>query len=123
MRATVPDGDDNTPWRWKAVDVAVRLAMPILLGVSAWAGLAITDHDKRIGVIEATRYTKDDRAKDVERRAAERAAERRDQEMQRVALLAALGEIRVILARVDEGSKSALDRLNKIEVKLESRPR
>ena len=47
-------------WRWKALDVAVKIAMPILLGVSAWTATTILDLDKRVQIIEATRYTRDD---------------------------------------------------------------
>ena len=47
-------------WFFTSFEVAMRIAMPILLGVSAWAFTNILDHEKRLTVIESTQPTRDD---------------------------------------------------------------
>ena len=53
----IKDAVEAAGWRWKALDVAVKITMPILLGVCAWTATSILDIDKRVSHIESTRYT------------------------------------------------------------------
>lgn len=91
---------EATEWRWKAVDVAVKIAMPILLGVTAWTATSLLDHDKRLNVIEATRYTQRQAAED-------RASDRLVSDKERQEITRALSEIKILLARLEEKIKPA----------------
>lgn len=41
-------------------DVLVKVSVPLLLGVAGWTFTSLQDHEKRLNVIEATRYTRKD---------------------------------------------------------------
>ena len=99
----IKDAVEAASWRWKALDVAVKVAMPILLGVSAWTATTIMDLDSRVKIIEATRYT------------------RRDAERERASITSLLAEMKVILARIEESDKQTARRLDQIEAKLQQR--
>lgn len=43
---------------WKVVDMVIRISMPVLYVSFGWAAATLTDHDGRIRVLEATRYTR-----------------------------------------------------------------
>lgn len=49
---------------FKIISLAVTITYPVLLGISSWAVFEIVDHDKRIEVMESTRYTKENAADD-----------------------------------------------------------
>lgn len=66
------------------VDVAIKVAFPILSGVSGWAFMQLRDHDQRLRTLEATVQTKDKAAQDL------------------AVVNAGLSEIRVTLARIEE---------------------
>lgn len=89
-------------WRWKALDVAVKVSMPILLGISAWTATTLLDHDKRLEVIEATRYTRED------------AERERDQ------IRDALGDIRVLLAQKASSDRALQEDVAEIKQALKS---
>ena len=102
-RTYVRDALSDSTWRWKAMDVAMKVAMPVLLGISAWTMTNLMDLDKRVGVLEATTVT---------RRAA-------DKERAQVTQL--LLEVKVILARIEESDKQTARRLDQIERRLGDR--
>jgi hypothetical protein len=110
LASEVQDAVDAASWRWKALDVAVKIAMPILLGVAAWTATTVLDHDKRLNVIEATRYTQEHAAADL-----------RERDKERASIVAALAEIKVLLARLEEGDKATAARLAQIESELRAR--
>lgn len=49
----------------KLFDVAIRVSIPPLLGVAGWAYTSINDLQGRVHYIEQTRYTQEDRDKDM----------------------------------------------------------
>lgn len=98
VTSEVKDAIDAASWRWKAMDVAMKVAMPILLGISAWTATTLLDHDKRLNVIEATRYTQQQASLD-------RAMDRSNAEKERQAITRALSEIKILLARLEEKIK------------------
>lgn len=51
------------------LDICVKVAFPILLGFSGWAGAMLLDHEKRVTVIEKNYITKEDAAEDREKAA------------------------------------------------------
>ena len=106
----IKDAVEAASWRWKALDTAMKVAMPLLLGISAWTATTLLDHDKRLSHIEATRYTQRDAD-----------GERRRHNEQRAQISLVLSEIKVILARIEESDKATAKRLDKIEAKLEGR--
>jgi hypothetical protein len=55
-------------------DLLMKLAFPILLGVSGWAGMSIMDHESRIDVLEASRYTPAQARQDAKEARSERDA-------------------------------------------------
>ena len=77
--------------RWALLDVVVKVSMPILMGVSAWAGMMVLDHESRLDVIEATRYTRDNAA-----------AERRDGEEERRTISLTLSRLEILLGQMAE---------------------
>lgn len=85
---------------WDRVDLLVRATWPILLGVTAWAGAKLLDHDNRLTTIEASRYTQ-----------AEAKADRRAANAERRAIAASLTKIEVSVAREQEATRSLNDRL------------
>lgn len=92
---------DAEGWRWKALDVAVKIAMPIMLGISAWSATTLLELDKRVQILEATRYTKDDAARERE------------------GLKEALNDIKILLARQGASVEEVRKGLQKLEVKVE----
>lgn len=56
----IKEAIEAASWRWKAIDTAVKIAMPILLGISAWMGSMLFEADKRIELLERTAMTKKD---------------------------------------------------------------
>ena len=68
----------------EALDVAIKLGFPILLGISGWAFTTLRDHDQRIRTLEATSQTKEDAAQ------------------VRAETFEVLSEIKVTLARIEE---------------------
>lgn len=68
----------------EALDMAIKVAFPVLLGVSGWAFATLRDHDQRIRTLEATSQTKDQAASDLTN------------------VREALSDIRVTLARIEE---------------------
>jgi len=90
-------------WRWKALDVVMKVSMPILLGISAWTATTILDLDKRVTYIESTRYTVHDARADRD--------EVRD----------ALNEIKVLLAHQSATAEDVKKGLEKLERRLDSR--
>lgn len=101
---------------WKSVLVAlVKLfgvlmaaTWPILLGVSSWAGAKLLDHENRIVMIEASRYTTKDAKQD---------RERRDVAAKEIA--SSLTEIKVALAKEQAESAQTRERLSAIDRKLD----
>ena len=123
--------------RWRGLrllaGVLVGLAMPILMGTSSWAVLAILDGEKvtqaveqhakerdaelsaRLKVIEATRYTQAQAQADQRAQAAALAAsekERRDTTAQTMALLK---DLAVSSARIEAGMEARSEKLQGIE--------
>lgn len=66
------------------LDVATKVAFPILSGVSGWAFMQLRDHDQRLRTLEATVQTKDQAAQDL------------------ATVNSGLSDIRVTLARIEE---------------------
>lgn len=66
------------------LDVVIKVAFPILSGVSGWAFMQLRDHDQRLRTLEATVQTKDQAAHDL------------------ATVNAGLSDIRVTLARIEE---------------------
>lgn len=99
----IKEAIESSTWRWRALDVAMKVAMPILLGVSAWAATTVLDHESRLKVIENTRYTDREASRD------------------RGLLVKALGELRIEVTRNGETSKAILRRLDKIEAREDAR--
>lgn len=119
----VESGEGSAParqepdWRWRSLDVVMRLAFPVILGISSWAGMAVLDHESRLDVIEATRYTRDDAAA---------AREKREGELR--AVLSAIADLRTVVERGQEAAKAASvatgeikQRLDRIEDELRKR--
>jgi hypothetical protein len=77
-----------------AIEVGLRGAVAILLGVAGWAYTAVSDHERRLTIIESTRYTHHDAR-------ADREATQRE-----------LSKISELLSRLDE-------RLHALQVRLE----
>ena len=48
-----------------SLEVAMKLALPFLLGMAGWTFTSITDHDRRLLKIEATRYTREMATSDI----------------------------------------------------------
>lgn len=95
-------------WRWKALDTASKIAMPILLAACGWLFLSLQNEAKarqdlegRVQVIEATRYTSKEAGEE------------------RKALAGVLSDLKSEMARSEERDKTILRRLDKIETKLE----
>lgn len=55
--------EQGTPTR--IVDVSIRVAVPILLGIAGWTATTLVDHEARLRLIEGTRYTVADRDRDI----------------------------------------------------------
>lgn len=49
----------------KLLDLAIKIAFPILLGCSAWTFNTMWDHEGRITHIESSRYTREDADKSL----------------------------------------------------------
>lgn len=81
-------------------EVSQKVALPIALGMAAWALTAIQDHESRIVRIEATRYTIQDARADRDKAADARGALER-----------ALVRQEQILVELDRRSAEILDRL------------
>lgn len=79
--------------RWAVLDVVVKVSMPILMGVSAWAGMMVLDHESRLDVIEATRYTQ-----------ANAASDRKDGEAERQAIVVALAELKILVGQLRDAN-------------------
>lgn len=75
------------------LDVAIKVAFPILSGVSGWAFMQLRDHDQRLRTLEATVQTKDQAAQDL------------------ALVNAGLSDIRVTLARIEERLHSKQTRI------------
>jgi len=98
----IKEAIDNASWRWKALDIAIKISMPVLLSMAGWGFMEIQDLDKRVGVIEATRYT------------------RRDAENDRRETQQILQEIKVILAGREPVLKDLQESMKKVEARLDS---
>lgn len=99
----IKEAVEAASWRWKALDIAVKVAMPLLLGISAWTATTILDLDKRVTHIESTRYTVHDARAD------------RDEVRE------ALNEIKVLLARQSASVEDLKKGLEKLERRLDAR--
>lgn len=72
----IPESDTRT-FRVQAatiLEVAQKVALPILLGVAGWTFTNMRDHELRLTRIESTRYTQKDAEADRAAAAKERAA-------------------------------------------------
>lgn len=49
----------------KILDLAIKIAFPILLGCSAWTFNTMWDHEGRLTHIESSRYTREDADKSL----------------------------------------------------------
>lgn len=99
----IKEAVEAASWRWKALDIAMKVAFPILLGISAWTGTTIMNLDKRVEIIEATRYSRKDARDD------------RDE------IKDVLRDIKVLLARQEASVDDLKKGLEKLEKRLDSR--
>ena len=65
-----PNPDSTTESAVRAVlmrvfEGAMRIAVPLLLGIAGWTMTTLVDHESRLRYIEGTRYTLVDRDRDV----------------------------------------------------------
>lgn len=80
--------------QWAAsIDMGIKVAFPILLGISGWAFMTLQDHEQRIVVIESSRYT------------------RKEADAANSALRSELAHISNTLARIEERVSSLTQRL------------
>ena len=96
MLATETKEKLSTAW-----DVAVKIAMPILLGISSWTGTTLLDHENRLTTIEASRYTSSDGEED------------------RAALAEALTDLKLTVQSNESTNAAILHRLERVERLLE----
>lgn len=71
----------------EVLDVAIKVAFPVILGISGWVMTSLRDHDQRIRTLEATSQTKDEAARSL------------------AEVSAVLADIRIMLARIEERLK------------------
>lgn len=82
-------------------EVAMRIAVPILLGALAWQIRSTMDHEHRLTTIEASRYTAQDAARD------------------RNVMTTEIGGLKVETARAAQAAESVSQRLGRMEDKLD----
>lgn len=112
-------------WRWRTVDAAVRIAMPILLGCVGWQVNEWLAIRTRIDVLEQTALPRRDYERDLKDARVRQDAARLVREADQRAVLAALADQRALAAQSQESvrglartTEQIVKRLERIEERL-----
>ena len=112
-------------WRWRTVDAAVRIAMPILLGAFGWQVNEWLQIRTRIDVLEQTALPRRDYERDLKDARTREDAARLVREADQRAVLSALADQRTLAAQSQEAvrglarsTEQIVKRLERIEERL-----